>query len=113
MYESPTPTESVRLGESIELHTELCCRVTLNKFYYLYLICVILLPEDNLHSFPFSPSEHIEIRTTMSAPKQATTDVAVEQQAAEQLHVEIIPGTEVMTDVGTFHLAKAGGNGSV
>ena len=49
----------------------------------------------------------------MSTPKQATTDVAVEQQAAEQLHVEIIPGTEVMTDVGGFHLAKAGGNGSV
>lgn len=49
----------------------------------------------------------------MSTPKQATTDVAVEQRAAEQLHVEIIPGTEVMTDVGGFHLAKAGGNGSV
>jgi hypothetical protein len=37
----------------------------------------------------------------------------VERQAAEQLHVEIIPGTEVMTDIGGFHLAKAGGNGSV
>ena len=49
----------------------------------------------------------------MSTPKQAATDVAVERQAAEQLHVEIIPGTEVMTDVGGFRLAKAGGNGSV
>jgi len=49
----------------------------------------------------------------MSTTKQDTTDVAVEQQAAEQLHVEIIPGTEVMKDVGSFHLAKAGGNGSV
>lgn len=49
----------------------------------------------------------------MSNPKHATADVAVEQQAAEQLHVEIIPGTEVMTDVGNSHLAKAGGNGSV
>jgi hypothetical protein len=50
---------------------------------------------------------------TMSIPKDATTDVAIERQAAEQLHVEIIPGTEVMTDVGSSHLAKAGGNGSV
>jgi hypothetical protein len=50
---------------------------------------------------------------TMSIPKDTTTDVAIEQQAAEQLHVEIIPGTEVMTDVGNSHLAKAGGNGSV
>ena len=49
----------------------------------------------------------------MSTPKQETIDVAVKQQAAEQLHVEIIPGTEVMKDVGSFHLAKAGGNGSV
>jgi predicted metal-dependent phosphoesterase TrpH len=49
----------------------------------------------------------------MSIPKDTTTDVAIEQQAAEQLHVEIIPGTEVMTDVGNSHLAKAGGNGSV
>ena len=51
--------------------------------------------------------------STMSTTKQDTTNVAVEQQAAEQLHVEIIPGTEVMKDVGSFHLAKAGGNGSV
>ena len=51
--------------------------------------------------------------STMSTRKQETTDVAVERQAVEQLHVEIIPGTEVMKDVGSFHLAKAGGNGSV
>lgn len=37
----------------------------------------------------------------------------VQQQAAEQLNVDIIPGTEVMTDIGNSHLAKAGGNGSV
>jgi len=49
----------------------------------------------------------------MSTLKQVASNVAVEQQAAEQLHVEIIPGTEVMTDVGSSHLAKAGGNGSV
>jgi hypothetical protein len=49
----------------------------------------------------------------MSTTKQNTTDVAVEQQAAEQLHVEIIPGTEVMKDIGSFYLAKAGGSGSV
>ena len=44
----------------------------------------------------------------MSTPKQVVTKVAV-----EQLHVEIIPGTEIMTDVDGSHLAKAGGNGSV
>ena len=49
----------------------------------------------------------------MSTPKQAATDVAVERQAAEQLHVEIIPGTEIMADVDGTRLAKAGGNGSV
>ena len=49
----------------------------------------------------------------MSTSKQNTTDIAVEQRAAEQLHVEIIPGTEIMTDVDGSHLAKAGGNGSV
>ncbi|OQN97625.1 hypothetical protein B0A48_16489 [Cryoendolithus antarcticus] len=32
-----------------------------------------------------------------------------EQRAAEQLNVDLIPGTEVMTDVGGAHFAKAGG----
>lgn len=49
----------------------------------------------------------------MPASKDVATDVAVEQRAAEQLNVEIIPGTEVMTDIGDSHLAKAIGNGSV
>lgn len=40
-------------------------------------------------------------------------DVAIPQKAVEQPYVEIIPGTEVMTDIGNSHLAKAGGNGSV
>jgi hypothetical protein len=40
-------------------------------------------------------------------------DVAIPQKATEQPYVEIIPGTEVMTDIGNSHLAKAGGNGSV
>jgi hypothetical protein len=40
---------------------------------------------------------------------------SVEKRAAAELNVEIIPGTEVMTDVGGVHLAHAGGsdNGSV
>lgn len=40
---------------------------------------------------------------------------AVEQQVAAEHNVDIIPGTEVMTDVGDAHFAKAGGkaNGSV
>lgn len=42
-----------------------------------------------------------------------SSDTAVQQRAADELHVEIIPGTEVMTDIGNSHLAKAGGNGSV
>lgn len=42
-----------------------------------------------------------------------STNAVVQQQAAEQLNVEIIPGTEVMTDVGNSHFAKAGGHGSV
>ncbi|KAK5128952.1 hypothetical protein LTR85_000285 [Meristemomyces frigidus] len=39
----------------------------------------------------------------------------LDQKAAEQLNVEIIPGTEVMKDVGDVHFAHAGGadNGSV
>jgi hypothetical protein len=40
-------------------------------------------------------------------------DIAVPQRVAEQPYVEIIPGTEVMTDIGNSHLEKAGGNGSV
>jgi len=48
-----------------------------------------------------------ETKTAMS------NDTALPQRAAEQLYVEIIPGTEVMTDIGNSHLAKAGGNGSV
>jgi predicted metal-dependent phosphoesterase TrpH len=59
------------------------------------------------HRLPFF------VPSLTSTPKQAATDAVVERQAAEQLHVEIIPGTEVMTDIGGFHLAKAGGNGSV
>lgn len=37
------------------------------------------------------------------------------QQAAEQLNVEIVPGTEVMKDVGQVQFAHAGGasHGSV
>lgn len=42
-------------------------------------------------------------------------EVALEAKAAETLGVEIIPGTEVMTDVGDIHFTHAGGsaNGSV
>jgi hypothetical protein len=71
-----------------------------------------------LISHLFSPSQDY-IRTfsrsylAMEATKDTTTDVAMEQQAAEQLQGEIIPGTEVMKDFGNSHLAKAGGNGSV
>lgn len=35
---------------------------------------------------------------------------AQDQKAAEQLNVEIIPGTEVMKDVGDVHFAHAGGS---
>lgn len=42
-----------------------------------------------------------------------SSEIAVQQEAEQQLNVEIIPGTEVMTDVGNSHFAKAGGNGSV
>jgi hypothetical protein len=41
------------------------------------------------------------------------TATALPPRAANQQPVEIIPGTEVMTDIGNSHLAKAGGNGSV
>ena len=52
--------------------------------------------------------------TETKAAMSADTTAAVPQLAAERrLHVEIIPGTEVMTDIGNSHLAKAGGNGSV
>jgi len=39
----------------------------------------------------------------------------VEQQLAAQHNVDIIPGTEVMSDMGGAHFAKAGGkaNGAV
>lgn len=45
----------------------------------------------------------------------ATKADALDQKAAAQLDVEIIPGTEVMKDVGDVHFAHAGGreNGSV
>ncbi|KAF2726042.1 MFS general substrate transporter [Polychaeton citri CBS 116435] len=44
-----------------------------------------------------------------------STGDAMERRAAEQLNVEIVPGTEVMTDVGDVHFAHAGGasNGTV
>jgi hypothetical protein len=51
--------------------------------------------------------------TEAKADMSADTTTAIPQRAAERLYVEIIPGTEVMTDVGNSHLAKAGGNGSV
>jgi hypothetical protein len=79
----------------------------LDELYYLYLICPFLSRITFLHRVDISNP------FTMSIPKDTTTDVAIERQAAEQLHVDIIPGTEVMTDVGNSHLAKAGGNGSV
>jgi predicted metal-dependent phosphoesterase TrpH len=50
---------------------------------------------------------------TKAAMSANTTAATIPQLAAERLHVEIIPGTEVMTDIGNSHLAKAGGNGSV
>lgn len=39
----------------------------------------------------------------------------LDQKAADQLNAEIIPGTEVMKDVGDVHFAHAGGaeSGSV
>jgi predicted metal-dependent phosphoesterase TrpH len=51
--------------------------------------------------------------TETKAAMSADTTTAIPQRAADELHVEIIPGTEVMTDIGNSHLAKAGGNGSV
>jgi len=38
-----------------------------------------------------------------------------EQQVAAEHNVDIVPGTEVMTDIGSAHFAKAGGkaNGAV
>ena len=40
----------------------------------------------------------------------ATKADALDQRAAAQLDVEIIPGTEVMKDVGDVHFAHAGGS---
>ena len=37
---------------------------------------------------------------------------SVDQRAAQQLDVEVIPGTEVMRDVGDVHFAHAGGSGN-
>lgn len=42
----------------------------------------------------------------------ATKADALDQKAADQLDVEIIPGTEVMKDVGDVHFAHAGGRDS-
>lgn len=39
-----------------------------------------------------------------------TTVDKLDQKAAAQLDVEIIPGTEVMKDVGDVHFAHAGGS---
>ncbi len=39
----------------------------------------------------------------------ATKSDALDQKAAAELDVEIIPGTEVMKDVGDVHFAHAGG----
>ena len=45
----------------------------------------------------------------------ATKTANVDEKVASQLNVELIPGTEVMTDVGDLHYAHAGGaqSGSV
>lgn len=47
--------------------------------------------------------------------KMASHSEELGQQAAEQLNVEIVPGTEVMKDVGQVKFAHAGGasHGSV
>ncbi|KAK3110093.1 hypothetical protein LTR53_015974 [Teratosphaeriaceae sp. CCFEE 6253] len=39
-------------------------------------------------------------------------DDRLDQKAAAELNVEIIPGTEVMTDTGDVHFARAGGSAS-
>ena len=39
----------------------------------------------------------------------ATHPEALDQKAAEQLNVDLIPGTEIMSDVGDVHFAHAGG----
>ena len=61
----------------------------------------------SLYSIPSS--------VTSTIVKMATNADALDQRAAAQLDVEIIPGTEVMKDVGDVHFAHAGGsaNGSV
>lgn len=40
----------------------------------------------------------------------ATKADDLDRRAAAQLQVEIIPGTEIMTDVGDVHFAHAGGS---
>lgn len=40
----------------------------------------------------------------------ATKADKLDQRAAAELHVEIIPGTAIMTDVGNLQFAHAGGS---
>lgn len=40
----------------------------------------------------------------------ATKAGGLDQRAAETLQVEVIPGTEIMKDVGDVHFAHAGGS---
>jgi hypothetical protein len=49
-----------------------------------------------------------QMATETKAAMSADTTTAIPRRA-----VEIIPGTEIMADIGNSHLAKAGGNGSV
>lgn len=47
----------------------------------------------------------------MSETKSVENDLQL--SAAALLHVELIPGTQVMKDVGDLHFVHAGGDGSV
>lgn len=64
-------------------------------------------------AFVLCARQHTLSRALYTRESIMAAKTGVQQQAAEQLNVDLIPGTEVMTDIGNSHLAKAGGNGSV
>ena len=44
------------------------------------------------------------------SPRKSFTDIFLQElhQIEQELHTEILPGTEIMTDVGTHHFVKGG-----
>ena len=70
---------------------------------------MIMYIATNLATSSLSHSQSVNPTTArMDAPRARVNSIQEIHQIEEELHIEILPGTEVMADIGSHHFVKSG-----